>query len=31
VKYKGNLSIECKWKNLEVQAPLSIKAIQEQV
>ncbi len=31
VKYKGNLSIECKWENLEVQAPLSIKAIQEQV
>ncbi|MDX9882753.1 MAG: sugar phosphate isomerase/epimerase family protein [Prolixibacteraceae bacterium] len=31
VKYKGNISIECRWENLENQAPLAIKTIQGQI
>ncbi|HBL74667.1 MAG: xylose isomerase [Bacteroidetes bacterium GWF2_42_66] len=31
VRYKGNISVECKWENFEAQIPLVIKAIQEQI
>lgn len=30
-KYKGSISIECRWANLEDQAPIAIKTIQEQI
>lgn len=31
VRYKGNISVECKWENFEAQVLLVIKAIQEQI
>jgi len=31
IKYGGALSVECKWDNMEKQAPLALKTLKEQI
>jgi sugar phosphate isomerase/epimerase len=31
VGYKGRMSVECNWDKLEIQAPMALKALREQI
>jgi len=30
INYKGRVSLECRWKNLEAELPVAVKVVQEQ-
>ena len=30
IKYKGRISLECRWKNMEAELPTAVKTLQEQ-
>jgi sugar phosphate isomerase/epimerase len=30
IKYKGRISLECRWKNMEAELPIAVKVLQEQ-
>jgi sugar phosphate isomerase/epimerase len=30
INYKGRISLECRWKNLETELPVAVKVVQEQ-
>ena len=30
INYKGRISLECRWKNLETELPVAVKVLREQ-
>jgi len=30
INYKGRVSLECRWKNMETELPVAVKTLQEQ-
>jgi len=30
IKYKGRISLECRWKNIETELPIAVKTLQNQ-